>query len=131
MPRAGTPGFYERATGVEICDYFRRCSTSSWWVGPGPLLRAVRLRRRRRREHTFRSRLTGDTSTVTVRRKLVDATFKDAWLMNRSSWQPLDQVVSTIESLSRVLQCPPDAENLDDLHRVFDLSCVRRRTACR
>jgi len=37
---------------------------------------------------------------------LVDATFKDAWLMNRSSWQPLDRVVSTIESLSRVLRCP-------------------------
>jgi hypothetical protein len=79
---------------------------NSWALGPGPLLRAARLRRRRRREHTVRSRLTGDTSTVTVRRKLVDATFKDAWLMNRSSWQPLDRVVSTIESLSRVLRCP-------------------------
>ena len=40
---------------------------------------------------------------------------RDAWLMNRSSWQPLDLVASTIESLSLVLQCLAEAENLDVL----------------
>ncbi len=40
---------------------------------------------------------------------------RDAWLMNRSSWQPLDLVASTVESLSLVLQSLAEAENLDDL----------------
>ena len=134
-------------------------------------------------EHAFSSRLTGETTTVRVRRKVVDATCletsvpathtptftigegvklipigdlvhvleppsgftvlgagktamdacsflldngvdparirwvrpRDAWLMNRSSWQPLDLVASTVESLSLVLQCLAEAENLDDL----------------
>ena len=42
---------------------------------------------------------------------------RDAWLMNRSSWQPLDLVASTVESLSLVLQCLAEAEHLDDLFR--------------
>ena len=47
---------------------------------------------------------------------------RDAWLMNRSSWQPLDLVVSTVESLSLVLQSLAEAENLDDLFRRLEAS---------
>jgi hypothetical protein len=180
-------GFYERATGAEICDYFRRvleeqlvgsgqvrffgqCDYGGHGVGD---------------DHTFSSRLTGEATTVRVRRKVVDATYletsvpathtpafavgdgvrlipvgelvdvteppsgftvlgagktamdacsflldngvdpdkirwvrpRDAWLMNRSSWQPLDLVASTVESLSLALESLALAENLDDLFR--------------
>ena len=69
-------GFYERATGVEICDYFRR-------VLDDHLLGSGRVRffgqsdylGRQADEHAFRSRLTGRTTTVRVRRKIVDATY--------------------------------------------------------
>src|SRR5438067_7897783 len=71
-------GFYERATGVEICDYFRRvlddhllpsgqvrffgmCDYVGDWSG----------------EHGFTSSLTGATTTVRVRRRLVDTTYLD------------------------------------------------------
>jgi hypothetical protein len=37
--------------------------------------------------------------------------------MNRSSWQPLDLVASTVQSLSLVLESLAEAENLDDLFR--------------
>jgi hypothetical protein len=177
-------GFYERATGVEICDYFRRVLEDDLvgsgkvrffgqcdYVGDGA------------GEHAFTSRLTGETTTVRVRRKLVDATYletsvpathtpgftvaedvelipvgqlvkvteppagftvlgagktamdacsflldggvdpgkirwvrpRDAWLMNRRSWQPLDQVVSTVEGLSLVLQSLAEADDVADL----------------
>ena len=69
-------GFYERATGVEICDYYRRvledhllpsgkvrffgkCDYIGDWSG----------------EHAFTSRLTGKTTTVRVRRRVVDTTY--------------------------------------------------------
>jgi hypothetical protein len=179
-------GFYERATGVEICDYYRRVLEEQLlgsgqvrffgqcqYVGDGS------------DEHVFSSRLTGETTTVRVRGKVVDATYletsvpathtpgftigdgakvipvgelvhvteppagftvlgagktamdacnflldnhvdpekirwvrpRDAWLMNRSSFQPLDLVATTVESLSLDLQCLAEAENLDDLFR--------------
>ena len=47
---------------------------------------------------------------------------RDAWLMNRSSWQPLDLVASTVESLSLVLQSLAEAETLDDLFRRLEAS---------
>jgi hypothetical protein len=47
---------------------------------------------------------------------------RDAWLMYRSSWQPLDLVASTVESLSLVLQSLAEAENLDDLFRRLEES---------
>jgi len=69
-------GFYDRATGVEICDYFHKVLAEHLlpsgkvrffgmcdYVGNGS------------DEHAFRSRLTGETTTVRVRRKLVDATY--------------------------------------------------------
>jgi hypothetical protein len=179
-------GFYERATGREVCDYFRR-------VLEDQLVRSGKVRffgqcdylGNGSGEHAVRSRLTGETTTVRVRQKLVDATYletsvpathtpgftvgedvevipvgelvhvteppagftvlgagktamdaccfllengvdpdkirwvrpREPWLMNRSSWQPLDLVVSTIESLSYVLQFLAEAESLDDLFR--------------
>ena len=179
-------GFYERATGVEICDYFRRVLAEQL-VGSGQIrfFGQCDYVRHDAGEHAFRSRLTGETTTVRVRQKVVDATYletsvpathtpaftigegvrlipvgelvnvteppsgftvlgagktamdgcsflldndvdpdkirwvrpRDAWLMNRSSWQPLDLVASTVESLSLVLQCLAEAENLDDLFR--------------
>jgi putative NAD(P)-binding protein len=69
-------GFYERATGVEICDYFRR-------VLEDHLLPSGRVRffggcdyvESGSNEHTFTSRLNGTTTTVRVRRKVVDSTY--------------------------------------------------------
>ena len=179
-------GFYERATGVEICDYFRRVLDEQL-VGSGQVrfFGQCDYVGHHAGEHSFRSRLTGGTTTVRVRRKIVDATYletsvpathtpeftvgegvklipvgelvhvteppsgftvlgagktgmdacsflldnnvdpdkirwvrpRDAWLMNRSSFQPLDLVASTVESLSLVLQSLADAENVDDLFR--------------
>jgi hypothetical protein len=68
-------GFYERATGAEICDYFQR-------VLEEQLLPSGQVRffgmcdyEERNHEHQFVSRLTGATTTVRVRRKFVDATY--------------------------------------------------------
>ncbi len=68
-------GWYGRATGAEICDYFQRvleqllasgrvrffgmCDYAGDWSG----------------EHHFVSRLTGQRSTVRARRRIVDATY--------------------------------------------------------
>ena len=69
-------GFYERATGAEICDYYQRvldehllpsgnvrffgmCDYVGNWSS----------------EHAFTSLLTGKTTTIRVRRKVVDATY--------------------------------------------------------
>jgi hypothetical protein len=71
-------GCYERATGPEICGYFRRVLSDTLltsgqvrfvgmsdytgdWAG----------------EHTLVSRLTGATTTVRVRRRIVDTTYLD------------------------------------------------------
>ena len=69
-------GFYERASAAEVCDYYGRVLDEqmlssgkvrffgmSDYVGDGD------------GEHRFVSRLTGETTTVRVRRKLVDATY--------------------------------------------------------
>ena len=180
-------GFYERATGVEICDYFRRVLEEQL-VGSGQVRffgQCDYVGDYAGGEHALSSRLTGETTTVRVRQKVVDATYletsvpathtpaftigegvnlipvgelvhvveppsgftvlgagktamdacsflldngvdpdrirwvrpRDAWLMNRSSWQPLDLVASTVESLSLVLQCLAEAESLDVLFR--------------
>jgi NAD(P)-binding Rossmann-like domain len=69
-------GFYGRATGAEICDYFQR-------VLEEHLLASGQVRyfgmcdyiRDSSSEHRFISRLTGEESTVRVRRKVVDATY--------------------------------------------------------
>ena len=179
-------GFYERATGVEICDYFWRVLEEQL-VGSGQVrfFGQCDYGGHHAGDHAFSSRLTGETTTVRVRQKVVDATYletsvpathtpaftvdagvklipvgelvdvteppsgftvlgagktamdacsflldngvdpdkirwvrpRDAWLMNRASWQPLDLVASTVESLSLVLESLAEAENLDDLFR--------------
>ena len=185
-PAGPNAGFYERATGAEICDYFRRVLEEEL-VGLGQVrfFGQSDYLGHDAGEHVFSSRLTGATTTVRVRQKVVDATYletsvpathtpafvvgdgvelipvgdlvhvaeppagftvlgagktamdacsflldsgvdpdkirwvrpRDAWLMNRSSWQPLDLVASTIESLSLDLQSLAEAEDLDDLFR--------------
>lgn len=69
-------GFYDRATGVEIRDYFRE-------VLEDHLLPSGRVRffggcdyvENGSDEHAFRARLTGKTTEVRVRRKVVDARY--------------------------------------------------------
>jgi NAD(P)-binding Rossmann-like domain len=184
-------GFYERATGVEICDYYQRVLEEQL-VGSGHVrfFGQCDYVGHDVGEHAFSSRLTGETTTVRVRQKVVDATYletsvpathtpaftigegvklipvgelvhvteppsgftvlgagktamdacsflldndvdpdkirwvrpRDAWLMNRSSWQPLDLVASTVESLSLVLLALAEAETLDDLFRRLEAS---------
>ena len=69
-------GFYERATGVEICDYFRRVLEDQL-VGSGQVrfFGQCDYVGHQAGEHAFSSRLTGETTTVRVRRKVVDATY--------------------------------------------------------
>ena len=72
-------GFYERATGAEICDYYRRVLDEellgsgqvrffgmSNYIGPDG------------GRHRFESRLTGETTEVRVRRRFVDATYVES-----------------------------------------------------
>jgi len=69
-------GFYPRATAAEICDYYQR-------VLDEQLLPSGRVRffgmsdciSAGRGEHRFVSRLTGDATTVRVRRRVVDARY--------------------------------------------------------
>jgi hypothetical protein len=69
-------GYYERASAAEICDYFQR-------VLDEHLLPSGQVRffgmcdyvGDWSQEHRFVSRVTGEASTVRVRRKLVDATY--------------------------------------------------------
>ena len=69
-------GFYERATGVEVSEYFHR-------VLDEHLLPSGRVRFLGMcdyvgdwsNEHTVASRLTGRTTTVRVRRRVIDGTF--------------------------------------------------------
>lgn len=69
-------GFYERASGTEICEYFDQVLDQEL-VGSGrvrffPMCAYVGDRAD---AHTFVSRLTGTTTDVVVRRRVVDATY--------------------------------------------------------
>ena len=178
-------GYYERATGVEICAYYRRVLEELESSGQVRFFGQSDYVAQDSDDHVFRSRLSGETTTVRVRRKVVDATYletsvpathtpgftigegttvipvgelvhvteppagytvlgagktamdacnflldndvdpekirwvrpRDAWLMNRASFQPLDLVASTVESLAADLQCLAEAEDVDDLFR--------------
>lgn len=189
-------GFYERATGVEICDYFQK-------VLDEVLLPSGKVRffgmcdyvGNWSSEHAFISRLTGNRTAVHVRRKVVDTTYlessvpathtpsfevdpdvrffpvgdlaalaetpigytilgagktamdsctwlldngvdpdrirwvrpRDAWLMDRAFWQPLDLVAATVEGLSLGVEALAHAENVDDLfHRLEACGQLRR-----
>jgi hypothetical protein len=72
VPDGPEAGFYERAGGAEICGYYDQVMQhrllASGQVRFHPMSESVGLRQ-------FRSLLTGDMTEVTVRRRLVDATF--------------------------------------------------------
>lgn len=182
-------GFYERATSAEICDYFRRVLEDEL-IGSGKVrfFGQSDYLGQEGDGHVFRSRLSGESTTVRVRRSLVDATYletsipathtpdftvgddvelitvgqlvdvteppdgftilgagktamdacnflldagvdpnriqwvrpRDAWCMNRESWQPLDQVAATIEGLSLDLQSLAEAEDEAGLFRLLE-----------
>lgn len=72
-------GFYERATAVEVCDYYRNVLEQRLlptgqveFYGPCDYIGDWS------REHAFRSRLTGGITQVRVRRKIVDATYLES-----------------------------------------------------
>jgi hypothetical protein len=69
-------GFYELATAPEICDYYRRVLEDQ--LLPSGQVRFVGLSdyvEDRSNGHRVVSRLTGEETTVRVRRKVVDATY--------------------------------------------------------
>jgi len=69
-------GFYERATGAEICDYYNRVLEDH--LLPSGQVRFFGMCNylgHRSGAHQFVSRLTGAVTTVRVRRKVVDATY--------------------------------------------------------
>jgi hypothetical protein len=179
-------GFYERATAAEVCVYYQR-------VLEQHLLPSGRVRFFGMSDylgtcsdgHQFVSRLTGETTTVKVRRRVVDATYletsvpakhtpsfvvdsrvrvippnglvelpwsgtgytvigagktamdacswlldngvapetirwirpRDAWLLDRGSFQPLKLLPSFIEGLSLQIKAAAQAEDVDDLFR--------------
>ena len=179
-------GFYERATAAEICDYYRR-------VLDDHLVPSGKVRFHGNTdyvgdfngEHAITSRVTGRTTPVRVRRKVVDATYletsvpathtptftsdpdatvvpigdlvriagaptgftvlgsgktamdactwlldqgvdpdrirwvrpRDAWLMDRASFQPLDLVVDAVAGFALAVEALATAEDIDDLFR--------------
>jgi len=69
-------GLYERATGAEICDYFGRVLDEHLLAsGQVRFFAMSDYRTDHSSEHQFVSRLTGEATTVRVRRKVVDATY--------------------------------------------------------
>ena len=69
-------GFYERASGAEMCDYYSRVLTERLLpTGRVRFLAMSDYRGETSGQHTITSLLTGETTSVRVRRKLVDATY--------------------------------------------------------
>jgi hypothetical protein len=69
-------GFYERATGAEICDYFQRVLDEHLLAsGQARFFGMCDYTGDFSGEHRFVSRTTGEVRTVRVRRKIVDATY--------------------------------------------------------
>jgi hypothetical protein len=69
-------GFYDRATGVEICDYYQQVLEEG--LLPSGQVRFFGMCEyiaNGSGEHSLTSRLTGKTTTVRVRRKVVDGTY--------------------------------------------------------
>jgi hypothetical protein len=74
-------GFYERATAAEVCDYYGRILDERFL--PSGRVRFYGLHDYLGNDadgHRLRSRVTGRTTTVRVRRKLVDATYLESSL---------------------------------------------------
>jgi hypothetical protein len=71
-------GLYERATGAEVCDYFRRVMEDLFLpTGRVRFLGMSDYAGDWSREHVVTSRLTGRTTTIRVRRRIVDSTYLD------------------------------------------------------
>jgi hypothetical protein len=69
-------GFYERATAAEICDYYRRVLEDHFLPsGQVRFFGMCDYVDNRSNGHSIVSRLTGEETTVRVRRKVVDATY--------------------------------------------------------
>jgi hypothetical protein len=74
-------GFYERATAAELCDYYGRVLDED--LLPSGQVRFFGMHDYLGGDadaHRLRSRVTGQTTTVRVRRKLVDATYMESSL---------------------------------------------------
>jgi hypothetical protein len=77
-------GLYERATGAEVCDYFRRVLEERLLAsGQVRFLGMCDYRGEGPDGHRLVSRLTGETTTVRVRRRLVDATYLESAVPSR------------------------------------------------
>jgi hypothetical protein len=79
-------GFYQRARGNEIVDYFDRVLDETFL--PSGRVRFFGMSDYLGQEggrHTFVSRLTGETTEVTVRRRLVDATYLETPIPSTST----------------------------------------------
>lgn len=69
-------GFYERASRVEVCDYYRRVLEERLIpTGRVRFIPVTEYLGEESGEHAIRSVLTGETTAVRVRRKVVDATY--------------------------------------------------------
>jgi len=176
-------GLYERATGAQICDYYGHVLEDLLLSGRVRFLGGSDYQSTPSGEHRVVSRVTGEATDVTVRRKLVDATYlesavpathspsfqvhgsarvipvgelvgvteapstyvvigagktamdacvwlldngvrperirwikpREAWLLNREGWQPLDQVGSVVEGFSLEFEALAAATSVDDL----------------
>ncbi len=71
-------GFYQRATASEICDYFFQVLENLRASDRVRFFSLCDYKGDWSRVHTFVSRLTGETTEVRVRRKVVDATYLEA-----------------------------------------------------
>jgi hypothetical protein len=77
-------GFYERSTAAEICDYYDRVLQEQLVAtGRVRFFPMSDYRGADAHGHHFVSRLTGTETTVTVRRKLVDATYIESSIPSR------------------------------------------------
>lgn len=68
-------GFYERASAAEICEYYARALDRLVASGRVRFFAMTEYAGEADGEHAIRSLLTGDTRSVRVRRRLVDATY--------------------------------------------------------
>ncbi len=77
-------GFYERSTADEICDYYNRVLQDHFLAsGRVRFFPMSDYRDADSGDHDFVSRLTGVETTVTVRRKVVDATYIESSIPSR------------------------------------------------
>jgi hypothetical protein len=108
-------GFYERATGPEICAYFDRVLNED--LVPSGRVRFFGMCEYRGADsegHHFVSLLTGADTTVKVRRRFVDATYVESSIPSRHT------PTFVVEAGVRVIP-PNDLVELDDGTRGFTI----------